>query len=237
MANNSSQGEIIGMAFNKKLIYKWVFIVSIVLNLVAAAHFINKKFYDDYWRRHQFEKRKWSALFSTKTDNQEIIFIGTSLTEKFSLQASFNNKHLKNMGFGGSKAPDILTTLKRIIVRKPPKIFLEFGINDIRGNREIDTIYKDFVEICTVAQNTSPNTRLYVQSVFPTLTPAFNLKTKVYNGKVAAYCKLHNLIYIDMYDKFIVDDKLNTLATTDGIHFTPYGYYLWKKQLEPYVAD
>lgn len=224
------------MTVNKKLIYKWVFVISIALNIITVGYFIDRKILFAYRRQHQFEQQKWQVLFSTKSDNQEIIFIGTSLTEGFALRSSFNNVHLKNMGFGGAENKDILTNLERIIKRKPPRIFLEAGINDIRDGRDSSLMYNDFVAMCTLVKKSSPATKLYVQSVLPTLSNKFNAKIKAYNSKVTAYCLLNQLSYIDMYNYFIQDGRLNALATIDGIHLTPYGYYLWKKQLEPYIS-
>jgi len=225
------------MAVNKRIIYNGLFIISIALNIITIGYFIDRKIYFGYMRRHQFEKQKWDALFSTKRDSSEIIFIGTSLTEGFKLRSSFNNIHLKNMGFAGAESQDILNNLERIIVRKPPKIFLEAGINDVRNGRDMEAAYKNFVKICVVTKNSSPATKLYVQSVLPTLTRGFNLQIKAYNTRVLNYCRFNNIIYINMYDSFIKDDRLNSLATTDGVHLTPYGYYLWKKQLEPYITQ
>ena len=141
------------------------------------------------------------------------------------------------MGFGGTETPAILSNLKRIIVRKPPKIFLEAGINDVRNGRDMDAAFKNFVEMCTVSKTVSPGTRLYVQSVLPTLASKFNIKIEAYNNQMMSYCKLHSITYINLYPDFVVDDKLNPLATTDGVHLTPYGYYLWKKHLLPYINE
>lgn len=225
------------MAVNKKLIYKYIFIISIALNVLTLGYFIDRKVFFGIRRQHQFEQQKWNALFSTQQDSTEIIFIGTSLTQNFHLRNDFNNIHLKNMGFGGAETPAILNNLKRIITRKPPKIFLEAGINDVRNGRDMDAAFKNFVEMCTVSKTVSPGTRLYVQSVLPTLTSKFNTKIEVYNNQIMSYCKLHSVSYIDMYADFIVDGKLNPLATIDGIHLTPYGYYLWKKHLLPYINE
>jgi len=225
------------MPANKKIIYKWLFIISVALNIITVGYFIDRKMFFGYMRRHQFEKQKWDALFSAKTDSQEIIFIGTSLTEGFALRSTFDNIHLKNMGFAGLETDRILKNLKRIIVRKPPKIFLEAGINDVRNGKRMEDAYNNFVQMCMVVKAASPATKLYVQSVLPTLSNQFNQKIKAYNLRVANYCLTNHVVYIDIYDCFLVDNKLNALATTDGIHLTPYGYYLWKKQLEKYIAE
>ncbi len=223
------------VAFNKKIVYKYIFIISIALNVITVGYFIDRKMFFGIARRHQFENRKWNALFSTEKDSTEIIFIGTRLTENFHLRNDFNNIHLKNLGFGGAENSTILTNLKRIIVRKPPTIFLEAGINDVRNGRDMSAMFKDFVAMCTVAKTVSPNTKLYVQSVLPTLTSKFNTQIEAYNNLVMSYCKARGITYINMYPDFIVDGKINPLATTDGIHLTPYGYYLWKKHLLPYI--
>jgi lysophospholipase L1-like esterase len=225
------------VAVNKKLVYKYIFILSIALNVVTLGYFIDRKVFLGIRRRHQFEQQKWNALFSTQRDSSEIIFIGTSLTQNFHLRNDFNNIHLKNMGFGGTETSAILSNLKRIIVRKQPKIFLEGGINDVRNGRDMDAAFKNFEEMCTVAKAVSPGTKLFVQSVLPTMTSKFNARIEAYNSRIMNYCKVHNIPYIDMYHDFIVDGKLNPLATVDGIHLTPYGYYLWKKHLLPYITN
>ncbi|GAA3962023.1 GDSL-type esterase/lipase family protein [Mucilaginibacter dorajii] len=225
------------MAINKKLIYKYIFIISIALNVLTIGYFIDKKVLFGIESRHQFERQKWNELFSTAHDSTEIIFIGTSLTQNFRLQEEFNNPHLKNMGFGGTETPAILNNFKRIIVRKPPKIFLEGGINDVQNGLNMDDAFKNFVEMCTLAKTVSPRTKLFVQSVLPTMTSKFNERIEGYNSRIMDYCKVHNIPYINMYHDFIVDGKLNPLATIDGIHLTPYGYYLWKKHLLPYINE
>lgn len=225
------------MVVNKKMIFKWALIISITLNLATIAYFIDRKVYFPYMRGRAFEDRKWQALFSTPSDKQEIIFIGTSLTQGFSLKSTFNNIHLKNMGFGGLETADILNNLKRIVVRKPPVIFLEAGINDVRNGRDMNVAFENFVEMCTLTKKISPQTRLYVQSVLPTTNNNFNIKIDTYNKRMQDYCSLNHLIYIDMYNSFMQDGQLNAMATTDGVHLTPYGYYLWKQQLLPYIGN
>ena len=122
-------------------------------------------------------------------EKDEIIFVGNSITEAFPLQEIFHNISIKNRGVSGNTSKDILKRLPTIVDPKPKKIFLQVGINDIGRGINMDTLFSSFQKITSIIKQKTPNTILYVQSVFPTALGQKELVPKIvlYNKRIEEY--------------------------------------------------
>jgi len=234
------------MAKEFKGFIKVIFILSLTINFLLIAFFVGKRiFYANrgYFYRHGYlhphikPNRRWLTFLASKPDTPEIIFAGTSLTQQFQLQVAFNSTHIKNLGFAGNKTIHLLHQVQKYISRKPMKLFLEAGINDMRYGLSVDSAYGNFVKICTVVKKASPQTKLYVQATLPTNVPALNNNIQLYDNKVAAFCLHQQITYINLYPAFTRNGLIDSALTTDGIHLNETGYLLWKQQIEKYVTE
>ncbi|EHJ46873.1 lipolytic protein G-D-S-L family [Solidesulfovibrio carbinoliphilus subsp. oakridgensis] len=163
----------------------------------------------------------------------QIVFCGDSITKGWEIYNLFDQPQKVYInGVESCTSADILKRIEPIAAKKPHKLFLMIGINEIKAqNRIID----NYDKIIRIIQEASPYTLIYVQSILPTRSQTIdNADILATNKRLKALCARQNnfVRYIDLYDSFLADDgKLGPNFTEDGIHLTKNGYSLWKKLL------
>jgi len=181
-------------------------------------------------------------------EKQKIIFAGDSITDRYNLDKFFNydDKLIINSGIGGYTTVSMLNRFHNLIEQhQADKMFLMIGTNDIgKGFKEEDTI-NNIIKIIEQTQQTSPNTKIYVESIYP-VNPSKrpndkrrnNETIKRLNKQIEEYCKNNNLTYINVYD-ILVDSEgnLNPSYTEDGLHLNDYAYSYVTRLLKPYVEE
>jgi len=185
------------------------------------------------YKYNQAELDLFKSLPHSKSD---IVFLGTSLTQGFPLQESFNNAHIKNRGIGGNTTVDILNRLDEVIDGKPQKIFIEIGTNDIGQKHSIDSTFSNLKQIITIIRSKSPESTIYVQSVLP-FGKNNSKQIELYNSKVSAYCADNKITFIDLYPHFLRNGTIKNELTCDGTHLVASGYLLWKDLIFKYVKE
>ena len=96
-----------------------------------------------------------------------IVFLGNSITQGADWPRLLGDSTVLNRGIGGDISYSVLKRLDDITRRRPSKLFILIGINDI-GKDIPDLIIADNVrEIVRRIQENSPETKIYVQSVLP----------------------------------------------------------------------
>lgn len=192
---------------------------------------------------HSKQWKKKIAKFQQETKKRnEIVFIGNSLTQDFDLSV-FNNSAIKNRGISGDYTEGILLRLNEITEAQPEKIFLEIGINDILAPISTEKILKNYKKIIHQIKISSPSTQLYVQSILPTSFPngffvnnqQANQKIIETNKEIKRLCEKYSVTFVNLYDLFVENGKLNAHYTYDGIHLTKEGYRIWKEAIVEFV--
>ncbi len=168
---------------NKSTRKRYIFTISVILNIVFIIFLISKRFYyhqisvnsskgslNDSLVTYTINKYKYNRMETdffkilphAKTD---IVFLGTSLTQGFPLQEIFNDCRLKNRGIGGNTLTDISNRLYEVVGGHPAKLFLEMGTNDIGNNVPLDKMLMSFKSIINTVEAKTPSTKIYVQSI------------------------------------------------------------------------
>jgi lysophospholipase L1-like esterase len=161
----------------------------------------------------------------------QIVFCGDSITRGWEVYNLFDHSQKVYVnGVDSCTSADILGRIEPIASRKPHKVFLMIGINEIKAqNRIID----NYDKIITKIQEISPDTTIYVQSILPTRTQRIdNADIVATNARLKALCARQNRFvhYLDIYSHFLAaDGKLGPNFTEDGVHLTKNAYSLWKK--------
>lgn len=182
------------------------------------------------------------ALFDKEPMNTgNILFLGNSITEGGDWPALTGAAGAINRGIGGDIAYGVLKRLDEIIERKPSKLFLMIGINDI-GMDIPDAVIADNVsKIISRVQSESPSTNIFLQSILPVNPeyPGFPqhydkqyhvLMTNQLLSKVAVDLEV---TFINLFPFFLDDrQRLNKSLTYDGLHLNDEGYKLWVKLLK-----
>jgi lysophospholipase L1-like esterase len=174
-------------------------------------------------------------------DTGEIIFLGDSITDIAEWSELFKNPAIKNRGISGDKTAGILNRLQEVTDRKPARIFIMIGINDIAEEVPDSLILANYTQIIQRIQSASPITKLYVQSILPT-NDTFtefarhqhkDAHIQAINQQLKILAAQRACTYVDLYT-FMCDrdGKLSSAYTNDGLHLTGAGYQVWKGVLQ-----
>ena len=77
----------------------------------------------------------------------EIIFLGNSITDGAEWAQLFNDKRMINQGISGDISAGVLNRLDAVINRKPSKVFLLIGTNDLARGISADSVLKNILLI------------------------------------------------------------------------------------------
>lgn len=197
------------------------------------------------------------SLFSTyyhqrKTLNEalpiqprENIFLGNSITDGGEWPNFFPGYPTLNAGISGDISAGVLHRLPALVARKPAKIFLLIGINDLARGIKPDSVLQNIILLNRYLKLHSPATRLFVQSVLP-VNGSFG-KFAGHTFRRAEVIRLNEILkdastkqgftFIDLYSSFCdTNGRLQARFTNDGLHLTGEGYLHWLKNIYPYVT-
>lgn len=206
--------------------------------LLGIAQVTNQRLFDttgflpDHYvqREAQFEKEP--------VVTGRIIFLGNSITEMGDWKALTGDSTVINRGIGGDITFGVLKRLSDVVRRKPSKVFLLIGINDIGKDIPDAVIAANIGKIVTRIREGSPHTKVYVESVMPVnptlpnfpqhydkqshiLATNILIKKEMQKLKVP-YINIHDL-FTDRYG------RLDAKYTSEGLHLTQQGggYEKW----------
>ena len=177
----------------------------------------------------------------------DIIFMGNSITNGGEWTELFDNKRVKNRGISGDICMGVYDRLEAIVDGKPTKIFLMIGVNDIARNTPSDTIVSHISMILNKIKTESPNTKVYLQSILPVndYFGMFEGHTKHWemirtlNESLKELSESKDVVYVDLFTHFISceNDKMDIKYTNDGLHLIGEGYMKWAEIIKPYILE
>lgn len=212
---------------------KFVTILLITISLQAAAQ------YDSSFRFYYYDQ-KLSMFEQMPAKDNCIIWLGDSITDGCEWSELFPNYNNLNRGVSSDNTFGVLNRLPEIIRRKPAKVFILIGINDIARNIPVDVILRNFTKMVERIQQESPRTKIYVQSLLPTNNQFTQFKNhqnkeaviQTVNKGIAQLAIDKKINFIDLYAAFQdKEGRLDVRFTNDGLHLTGAGYLRWKEVL------
>lgn len=160
--------------------------------------------------------------------SMSIIFYGDSITKDWNSYNIINSDKITFIGKKGASSTYLADNINKIIEKKPEKIFLMMGINNIDTPNKI---IEDYRRIFNNIIKKSPKTKIYVHSILPSRIESNNTINNT-NKNIKTLCYEFNITYINIHDKLLDENnKLSKNFTKDGTHLNPNGYRLWKKLL------
>lgn len=185
--------------------------------------------------------QKVSHFRSLPNTENEIVFLGDSITDSGEWSELFPNYHTKNRGISSDITFGVLARLDEVTLAKPEKVFILIGVNDIARNIPIAVILKNYTKIIHRIKAESPNTQIFVQSLFPTNNYYMEFKGHQNKGdKIIALNKglkelatSKGLQFVDLYSHFVdKEGKLPLDYTHDGLHLNGAAYIKWANFLK-----
>src|SRR6185312_11153379 len=176
----------------------------------------------------------------------DIIFLGNSITDGAEWNELFEDSHIKNRGISGDITTGVINRLDEVANRKPAKVFLLIGVNDLSRNVQPDSVVKNILFIAAYLRRQTPSTQLYIQSILPVnnIYRKFSGHTDKtdqinrVNGLLQQSATTGNYTYIDIHTAFCDEyGKMRASLTNDGLHLKGEGYLLWKHLIYPYLFN
>lgn len=209
---------------------------------------IGEIFYSMFKENNQ-SRIEWFKFLNRNTQPGGVLFVGDSITQEFLVTDYFQDKLVYNRGIGGDTTVGLLKRMKESIYDlKPKKMFLLIGTNDLAVNLSTpEVIVKNISKIVDLTLEHSPNTEIYVESVYPTLTKGYDSITEealkeranyvidILNDRLVKLCKEKGITYVDVNTYLKNSDYiLKPEYTRDGLHLNTNGYEVVIEQLKPY---
>ena len=187
----------------------------------------------DYYRHRA------SLLRSLPSTEGKIVMLGNSLNNNAPWAELIPLDYVLNRGISGDVIDGVCQRLDELENDNPVKIFLMTGTNDLINEPDIAAVkvWERYEHLLREIRRMYPGTILYVQSIL-----LLNPKTKFYEGFNEKAAEINKLLSagMDRYDYFYLDiaeklsdanGDLDARYTTDGIHLSATGYFVWCTEL------
>ena len=195
---------------------------------------------DTSYRTTYYEQKV--TMFRLQPDKKdEVVFLGDSITDIAEWGEIWKNARVRNRGISSDNTFGVLARLDEVLSAQPSKLFIMIGINDIARKTPDSVIISNYEKIMKRIKETSPRTKLFIQSILPTnndFTEFIRHQNKdehirFVNQALQSLAKENGCTYIDLYTSFQdASGKLDKRYTNDGLHINGYGYQLWKQILQ-----
>ncbi|WP_242921187.1 family 20 glycosylhydrolase [Pontibacter liquoris] len=176
----------------------------------------------------------------------DILFVGNSITDGAEWGELFKDPRVKNRGISGDVSAGVMNRIEEVAARKPAKVFLLIGTNDLARQVPPDSLLRNIVWIADYLRQQTPATQLYVQSILPVNDVFGKFGGHVQNGarirqvneQLHAQAAAHGYTYLDLHTPFSdAAGKLDARYTNDGVHLKGAGYMLWKHLVYAKIYD
>lgn len=175
--------------------------------------------------------------------------MGDSLTEFFRVNEFFPGAYVINRGIGSDTTDGVLSRLPESVYElSPSKVFILIGTNDIAEKKSEQNIIGNIWEIVTRIQENCPDTKIFLESIYPVsyeknkkikkhyLGARDNEKICSINEKLRLMAKEKGITYIDVFSHLINEEgNIRLEYTVEGLHLTISGYQKVAEVLMPYV--
>ena len=186
-----------------------------------------------------FRQHRYDALSVLPADDDDILFIGNSITNMHEWWEAFGNPHVKNRGNSGGLSQEIIDNLGSLVQGSPRKVFLMIGTNDIGSGYSNALVIGNTTTIVERIHAMSPRTEIYVESILPsTSRPAASVMAV--NDAVKAFCEASGYAtYVDLWSQIIQKGttNINGSYTLDGLHLKVSGYKVWCNYISDLVGS
>lgn len=240
---------------------RFILVSSVVLNMAAGyfvADIIRGRGGLSYVKRILSEDHKPSvnpaydqltSIFRMiPAQENAVIFAGDSITQGFPWGEVFG-LHVLNRGIGGDTSYGLLDRIDALAASHPKAIFLMIGTNDwvaarLEPYQTAENIRKSIERLRKI----SPTTTIYLQSILPSASPKKTAWVRETNALIRPITNRYTImetapiafkleadskvIYVDLFSRFVKDDRLDPKYTSDGIHLNGTGYAAWISELQ-----
>lgn len=214
-------------------------LITLLVFAVICSPSLRAQRYDSSFHFYYYDAKL--TMFEIMPDqDDEVVWLGDSITDNCEWGELFPQQKNLNRGISNDITFGVLYRIHEVTRRKPKKVFILIGINDIARGIPDAVILKNYGRIIDSIQLHSPATRICFQSVLPTNNsfrdfPGYYNKdqhVRSVNAELKKLCEQKKIIFVDLYSEFLdKEGKLDRRYTIDGVHLTGEGFKNWKRVL------
>lgn len=223
---------------------KWKILIAIILcsNVNTQAQYRRPAYPEGIFSEYYYQR---VSFFKTMPRQQgEVIFLGNSITDGAEWAQLFADLRMVNHGISGDITAGVIQRLPVVAERRPQKVFLLVGTNDLARGIAPDSVLTNIRHIAAYMRHSSPDTKLYVQSILPVNESfgKFSNHTKnastiqQLNVRIKEAAQHYGYTFIDIASALADENgKLKKEYTNDGLHLTGPAYHVWKHAIYAYL--
>jgi len=216
--------------------------ISVIFCLIVYVSEAQKRTYDTLPYVQDYYAKRLALFKSEPVVENKIIFLGNSITQFGNWRKLLKDSSVINRGIAGDITFGVLGRLDEVIARKPAKLFIKIGINDISKNIPDEIIVENILIMVRKVKMNLPHLQVFVQSILPTndaakeeYPDAVNKNDHVVNvnSQLMQHAKSFGYTYVDLYSVFTdKEGKLDARYAVDGLHLNDSGYQRWIEMLK-----
>ena len=216
-------------------------LLALYASLAGAQLPTTQRLYDTVPTMPELRSSRLAKFESEPVVSGRIIFLGNSITQGGDWAKLTGDSTVINRGIGADLTFGLRTRLADVTRRKPSKLFILIGINDISKDIPDAVIAAQYRALIDSVRAQSPATKIYVQSILP-LNPTVRNFPQHYDkqARVVATNRLLRQMaretratYIDLWPIFVDrENHLDASLTGDGLHLNAAGYERWVRYLK-----
>lgn len=218
-----------------------VLLLILFTSNLSIAQVTNQNLYDTIPTMPDHYRKRVAEFAKEPVATGKTIFLGNSITEGGNWSELTGDQTVINRGIGGDVTFGILNRLNDIIVRKPSKVFVLIGINDIAKDFPDAVIINNYRKIIEELMAKTPQAKIFIQSLLP-VNPEYPRFPQHYdkgdhvlsvNKALRELAISTGVSFINLYPIFTdAQGRLDVKYTYDGLHLNPDGYKVWAKFLK-----
>ncbi|MBP3635491.1 MAG: hypothetical protein J6J17_03425 [Bacilli bacterium] len=232
---------------NKIKIIRLLIITISIINLILLINMFNK-LNNEKGTKIKYVTKNTTCTWDVRANKKDkFVFLGDSITEWYPIEDMYGKDiPIINSGVAGYETKDILDRMYEMVYKyNPTKVFILIGTNDLKyKENDEDIVINNIKRIIGEIQVNVPDTEIYFQSIYPVnknlegnaTEDRNNEEINRVNKEIKEFCKINNVIYIDMY-KILSDSKGDLVEkyTKDGLHLSTLGYMKVTQKLLAYM--
>jgi lysophospholipase L1-like esterase len=202
-------------------------------------------FFKQHWTDRVKQFREENKRFKAeKLASPNVILLGDSITEGFSVKKYFADHPVLNRGISADViGNDLPRNDNRGILRRlnesvfdclPDDVFILIGINDLGMGHSPAVIEAGYRDLLGRIKKHAPSVHVHVQSVLPTRDRYAHHNDNVndLNKRLQKLASDFGYDYLDLHSH-MTDDKgeLKKEFTADGLHLKDPGYKVWQAEI------
>lgn len=167
----------------------------------------------------------------------DIVMVGDDYIDLGEWAAFYGSNTIKNRGIRGDMATALINRIDSIAAKKPAKVFISAGHNDIRAGIKTADVAAALEKVFARIHKISPKTELYYINIASndSFTEELKADVKDLNEMMAKKAK-NSFTYIDLNEALADGIDNGTYSACNGRYLNGKGYEVFAKLLAPYVG-